>query len=270
MGRNVVAAARRPARLTRPQVGWNQVDGAHPGGWTVEKLTKDDWSVLRQVRLRSLDTSPDELGGDWKVTAQYGEREWREHFQHGTWFVAKEAVAPIAVAALNTSAFIFPHECTKIRKPHPHLEALWVDPLHRRRGIAQALVDATVTEAASDGASVIGLWVFEKNSQAADWFENNREFSPTDDRPSATVASPAGGGGDDTGVSTTCTGSSPGQTTQAVERPSCRSESCDRESTGAVVQWVWRALTTVFGRVTVTGLAYRAAGCPTCTPRTGP
>ncbi|MDT3438860.1 GNAT family N-acetyltransferase [Pseudofrankia sp. BMG5.37] len=183
MGRDVVAAACRPVRSTHPQVDWSQVDGAQPGRWTVEKLTKDDWPVLRQVRLRSLDTSPDELGGDRKVTAQYGEREWRELFQQGTWFVANEAGAPIAVAALNASAFIFPHECTKLRMPHPHLEALWVDPLHRRRGIAQALVKATVTEAATRGAPAIGLWVFEKNIHAADWFEKNCKFSPRDHKP---------------------------------------------------------------------------------------
>lgn len=44
--------------------------------------------------------------------------------------------------------------------------ALWVDPAHRRRGLASALLEAVAAWAAEDGARTVSVWTVEGDDAA--------------------------------------------------------------------------------------------------------
>ncbi|OHV29957.1 hypothetical protein BCD49_35255 [Pseudofrankia sp. EUN1h] len=157
---------------TRPPLDCGRPGGDLASMWSVQTLKKDDWSLLKDVRIRSLDTAADVLAGDLATFLDFQAHRWRDQIRHREWFVVREAGRPIAVAALNKSALTDPGECAVIQQPHAHIESMWVEPHLRRSGIASKLVIAAIEEVEKEvnKSRLIGLWVFENNRNAADAF----------------------------------------------------------------------------------------------------
>jgi ribosomal protein S18 acetylase RimI-like enzyme len=59
-----------------------------------------------------------------------------------------------------------------------HLISMWVDPRHRRQGVARALVDLVIGWAAERQASEVVLWVADHNDAARRLYER-LGFRPT-------------------------------------------------------------------------------------------
>jgi ribosomal protein S18 acetylase RimI-like enzyme len=59
--------------------------------------------------------------------------------------------------------------------------ALWVDPRHRRRGVARALVDQAVRWAGDRQAREVILWVADQNTAACTLYQRIG-FQPTGER----------------------------------------------------------------------------------------
>ncbi len=128
-----------------------------------------DWTVLREVRLRSLEESPDAFTAHLHVEAGWGESEWRELLAARTWVAARDqqhGVIGIACLVPGTR----------------HVESVWVAPGHRRRGVLRELVREVQRIArVALRASELRLWVMDDNVVAQRAYDR-LGFEPTGER----------------------------------------------------------------------------------------
>jgi ribosomal protein S18 acetylase RimI-like enzyme len=91
-------------------------------------LSRDDWEVLRDVRLRSLAESPDAFGSTLDRETVFDEKEWRRRLVGPVAVVLVEG-RPVAVGGT------FAHDGVL------QVWGMWTDPDHRRRGYARKVLD---------------------------------------------------------------------------------------------------------------------------------
>jgi ribosomal protein S18 acetylase RimI-like enzyme len=142
----------------------------------IRDTTEDDWQLLRTIRLQALQDSPDAFTSDYGAEARHDEQQWRDWLRSDMWLLAFEngtALAPVGVIAAT-------REPAGLAGEH-FVSSLWVDPRHRRRGIARGLVEAAAERVAADGATAVFLWVLDGN-EAARRFYAAIGFVPTGER----------------------------------------------------------------------------------------
>lgn len=155
---------------TTPQPGVGKADGME-----VRPTRAADWEVLRELRLRALADAPDAFASTLEKEAAFPEEVWRQRAEGGAGsgsFIACEDGAGIGMAR------IFAEADTPGRM---HLVGMWVDPRHRRRGVAKALVEQAVRWAEERRAREVILWVVDRNLQARRLYER-AGFRPTGER----------------------------------------------------------------------------------------
>ena len=141
----------------------------------VRQARAADWQALRELRLRALADAPDAFASTLEEEAALPEEVWRQWAQGGPAsvdFVASEGGADIGMAAIFAVADA---------PGRVHLVGMWVDPRHRRRGVARALVGEAVRWAQERQASEVILWVADHNSPARTLYERIG-FRPTGER----------------------------------------------------------------------------------------
>lgn len=124
----------------------------------IRVVRAQDWRLLRELRVAALADAPGAFlaGGD---EGKWTEDRWRGECRRGEWLLLQEGGdAPVALARLVD----YPQET-----PRLHLEAMWVAPRARRRGLARSLLAHAERRALDRGHAVLGLWIFEVNEQAA-------------------------------------------------------------------------------------------------------
>jgi GNAT superfamily N-acetyltransferase len=144
-------------------------------GMEVRQTRAADWEVLRELRLRALADAPDAFASTLEKEAAFPEEVWRQRAEGGAGsgsFIACEDGAGIGMAR------IFAEADTPGRM---HLVGMWVDPRHRRRGVAQALVEQAVRWAEERRAREVILWVVDRNLPARRLYER-AGFRPTGER----------------------------------------------------------------------------------------
>ncbi|MFI2751993.1 GNAT family N-acetyltransferase [Cellulomonas sp. P22] len=126
----------------------------------VERLSEDQWGVLRDVRLRALWQSPHTFGSSLARDQRFKEPHWRMRLRGSPWFVARVdgVEEPLGLVSMLTE----PGSPIDDR----HVVSLWVDPEHRRRRVASALVGTVIAEARAAGATTVSLWAAEDNVPA--------------------------------------------------------------------------------------------------------
>jgi len=145
----------------------------------IHDITEDDWRLLQEVRLRALRDAPHAFTAAYGEEVGRAERWWRQRLRSNLWLLAFEdgtAAPPIGVIAAT-------------REPvapagDPFLSSLWVDPGHRRQGIARELIDAAADLVAAGGAAAVSLWVLDSNKAAHSLYES-AGFIPTGDHQMA-------------------------------------------------------------------------------------
>ena len=134
-----------------------------------------DWEALRELRLRALADAPDAFASTLEAELAFPAEEWRRRSAGGpasARFIAREGGSGVGLAA------IFAEPATPGRM---HLVSMWVDPRHRRRGVARALVDQALRWAAERQAREVILWVMDQNTAARALYER-AGFRPTGER----------------------------------------------------------------------------------------
>jgi ribosomal protein S18 acetylase RimI-like enzyme len=127
----------------------------------IHDITEDDWRLLRAIRLRALQDAPNAFTSNYGDEAGHDERRWRERLRSNLWLLAFQdgtAAPPIGVIAATREPLAPTGE--------PFLSSLWVDPEHRRLGIARELIDAAADLVAVGGAEAVSLWVLADNTAA--------------------------------------------------------------------------------------------------------
>jgi predicted GNAT family acetyltransferase len=128
------------------------------GDTVLRRLTPDDWTVLRDVRLRALTDSPDAFGSTLQREQDFGEKDWRRRSVRPVWVVEVDD-RPVAMAG------VFPDDGVL------QVWGMWTDPEHRGRGHARALLDALVGPAVAEGRPA-ALHVNVANSGARAFYES--------------------------------------------------------------------------------------------------
>jgi GNAT superfamily N-acetyltransferase len=141
----------------------------------VRQARAANWEALRELRLRALADTPDAFASTLQREAAFPEQVWRQRAEGGAGsvnFIAWEAGAGIGMAAIFAV----------VDAPgRMHLVGMWVDPQHRRRGVAQALVEQAVHWAEKRRATEVILWVADHNIPARRLYERVG-FRPTGER----------------------------------------------------------------------------------------
>lgn len=142
---------------------------------TVRRIRPGDGALLREVRLRALDSDPDAFGSTYEREISRTEDEWEKR-------VESSAVGPdnfIVVGELDhgfvamAGAFSRP-ETPSVR----NLYGMWVAPEARGSGVGERLVGEIVGWSEEVGAGELRLWVVESNLAAVRLYEK-AGFTPT-------------------------------------------------------------------------------------------
>jgi ribosomal protein S18 acetylase RimI-like enzyme len=141
----------------------------------VREVTKHDWRLLRQVRLRALQDAPHAFISSYKVEVNYTERHWRDLIRDDSrWLVAFLGPEPVGLAAATTERGAgSSKEC--------HVEGMWVAPSHRNSGVARELMTKLINTMGAQGVQTILLWVLDGNDAARNAYRH-LGFNPTGER----------------------------------------------------------------------------------------
>ena len=129
----------------------------------VRRITEEDWTGLRYVRLAALSDSPSAFGSTLHAEQQFVEQDWREWCRWAAVFIAWEAVSPVGIAAGVMGDIA----------DQRNLISLWVRPDHRGVGLASDLVTNVVDWARTDGADRLALWVASTSEGARRLYERH-------------------------------------------------------------------------------------------------
>jgi RimJ/RimL family protein N-acetyltransferase len=141
----------------------------------VRRTRTTDWEELRELRMRALADAPDAFSSTLEEAAALPEAVWREWAEGGPAsadFLVREDGLAVGMVAI----FIEPSTPGRTQ-----LAAMWVDPRHRRRGIARGLIDQAVRWSAELQAHEVILWVTDSNTAARTLYEQ-AGFRPTGER----------------------------------------------------------------------------------------
>jgi GNAT superfamily N-acetyltransferase len=134
-----------------------------------------DWEALRELRLRALADAPDAFASTLEDEAALPKQVWRQRAEGAAAsanFIACEDGADIGMAAIFAVA---------AAPGRMHLVGMWVDPPHRRRGVAQALIEQAMRWAEERQAREVILWVTDHNIPARMLYQRVG-FQPTGQR----------------------------------------------------------------------------------------
>ena len=141
----------------------------------VRQTGSADWAALRRLRLRALADAPGAFASTLEAELAFPDDVWRQRAGDdltAASFIAGEGGADIGLARIFAQAD---------PPGRAHLVSMWVDPGHRRRGVARALIGRAVRWAAEHRAEEVILWVADENAAARRLYEGIG-FRPTGER----------------------------------------------------------------------------------------
>lgn len=127
------------------------------------RLDRSNWELLRDLRLRALQDSPDAFGASFEDKKAQAPEKWMASFDDHAWFVAWDEGTPVGLVAGQP-----PWDGTDGERD---LTSMWVAPSHRGRGTGSLLLAAVIDWAREDGAPVLSAWVVEANQDVQAFYE---------------------------------------------------------------------------------------------------
>ena len=136
--------------------------GEDPRGH-IRRITANEASTLRALRLRALATDPLSFGSTYAREAAYTGKweEWAREDASGSEGATFFALAEDGSAVGLVAGYREQEVPTTV-----HVVAMWVAPEHRRRGHARRLLEAVVSWASDSGAREARLWVTDAQARA--------------------------------------------------------------------------------------------------------
>ena len=138
----------------------------------IRPATAADWRVYRDIRLRALADAPDAFLSTLERELAFDDGVWRDRASSGNTLLACDGDTAVGTATLIDDR----HEAGG-----KEVVAMWVDPGHRRAGVASALLEQLAQRARREGSRFIALWVADGNETARRVYER-AGFSATGQR----------------------------------------------------------------------------------------
>ena len=126
----------------------------------VRKLVDTDWQIYRDVRLRSLQESPDAFGSTWEREHAMADDHWRQRLASDELSLLLGLFADAALVGLAAG---------RIQPDSPHrvdIYQMWVAPEYRGQGGSRLLLDRVLSWALEQGARRAHLQVSQGNEAA--------------------------------------------------------------------------------------------------------
>jgi len=157
----------RPGSLFQdPDIGAPMVE--------IHRLTSNDGSRFREIRLKSLRDAPDAFGSTYEETTARPFESWPEQLANLPTFVAVVAGEDVGVVRGGPDGE---------RADTVWLMSMWVAPSARGQGVGDALVDAVIDWAREGRFSRVTLDVSDDNRHAIALY-HRKGFLPTGERGS--------------------------------------------------------------------------------------
>lgn len=127
----------------------------------IREAKADDWRIVRDVRLASLQDAPFAFGSSYERARNYDEQTWRSRLTNpdNPTFLAFDGDEVVGIDGVFTN------------ENEHHLVAMWVSPRARRSGVGAALTQVVLDWAAARGARRVVLGVAQGNEPAQRLYE---------------------------------------------------------------------------------------------------
>jgi ribosomal protein S18 acetylase RimI-like enzyme len=121
-------------------------------------LVRDEWQVLRDVRLSALRESPQSFLANYDQEERYGKERWQAEFDRGDWIVGELDGKHVCLTGITRESGAPADE--------RYLEYVWVAPGFRRRGVAFDLLTEIIDELRESGVRTVFLWTLHGDNPA--------------------------------------------------------------------------------------------------------
>ena len=129
----------------------------------IRPIRAAEWPLVREIRLRALEDSPDSFGSTLAREQSFADHAWAERAEQ--WATGLPATAFVAETGAGWVGFVMTRlereEATRVG-----LYGLWVDPTWRAGGVGLALTHAVIDWARMSGARALTLDVVTSNAAA--------------------------------------------------------------------------------------------------------
>lgn len=143
----------------------------------IDRISPDNWEVVRDIRLQALLDAPDAYGSTYAHESTFDETRWRERCS-SPHFVAIHDGEPVGLVAGMT-----------LTNPETRdLVSMWVRPDFRGTGLAADLVRAVIAWAVDEKAQALVLRVNDGNDRAWRLYEKLGFINTGDRRPCGDLA----------------------------------------------------------------------------------
>jgi len=140
---------------------------------------KQDWLLLKQIRLAALQDTPTAFGVSYQTAAADSDAQWqvRAAGERTRFWLAFDDDRPVGLVGAG------------FRDPARYeLIAMWVEPAARGAGVADALVAAVKARAVELGLEALYLEVAPQNTRAVQFYQRHGfvfmdEWEPIDSHP---------------------------------------------------------------------------------------
>lgn len=132
----------------------------------VRRIRAEEWPLLRDLRLASLQESPEAFGTRYEEAGSTEDRDWMATARASssgnrrTYFICWDGRQPVGLVQGRRRP---PGDCL--------LFSMWVSPQARRRGAGSVLVQAVEDWGRGWGAERVVLWVIGTNDAALRFYE---------------------------------------------------------------------------------------------------
>lgn len=145
----------------------------------IRTTQKDDWKLLKQIRLAALRDTPTAFGVSYQAAAADSDAQWqvRAAGERTQFWLALDDGRPVGLVGAGF------RDASRYE-----LIAMWVEPAARGKGVADELVAAVKARAVALGLEALFLEVAPGNARAVQFYQRHGfvfldEWEPIDSHP---------------------------------------------------------------------------------------
>lgn len=145
----------------------------------IRTTRKDDWTLLKRIRLAALRDTPTAFGVSYQAAAADSDAQWqvRAAGERTQFWLALDDGRPVGLVGAGF------RDASRYE-----LIAMWVEPAARGKGVANELVGAVKARAVALGLEALFLEVAPENTRAVQFYQRHGfvfldEWEPIDSHP---------------------------------------------------------------------------------------